>query len=112
MTIQHFYSPDLNTGRSRDVSLIFFSVVSRSAFPTIKNRVIVEHVGDNTGSGTWNCYKDADAEKCEHIAEARSSLQRLLGIDLDITGLNAGVREDVEGEILYKALAESGLNRI
>jgi hypothetical protein len=71
-----------------------FSVVSRSAHPTIKNRVVVEHVGDETGLGTWKCYKDANTMDCAHIAEAKSSLQ-------DYTGHQVNV--DLEGEgLLHK----------
>ena len=71
-------------------------MASQSAYyATIKNWVIIEYVGDDSGLGRQSCYKDIHTENCVHIAEARLSLQKQLGIDL---GLNNGVHGDIESE--------------
>jgi hypothetical protein len=66
-----------------------FSVISRTAYPTIKNRVVVEYVGDDVGSGTWKCFKDPTVVGCVHITEARSLLQIYTGCEGQV---------DLEGE--------------
>ena len=55
-----------------------FSVFPQSPYPSIKNRVVVEHIGDDNGNGSWRCFKDSRATHCIHIVDARHSLQRYL----------------------------------
>jgi hypothetical protein len=45
-----------------------------------KGRVIVEHLGENSGVGTWTCSKDRGSS-CGHITSARHHLQKLLHAD-------------------------------
>ncbi|KAF9531644.1 hypothetical protein CPB83DRAFT_761155 [Crepidotus variabilis] len=58
-----------------------FSVVNHSGYNNVKNRVVVEHHGDNNGGGTWTCPKEPSASSCEHILRARNTLQQLLTCD-------------------------------
>lgn len=53
-----------------------FSVPSGTRFPTLKNRAVVEHIGDDTGNGKWKCNRDAAAISCSHIISARHCLQQ------------------------------------
>jgi hypothetical protein len=56
-----------------------FSVV----FPgqtSVKNRVIVDHQGENSGAGVWICSKDRGST-CGHVTSARHHLQKLLHVD-------------------------------
>jgi len=58
-----------------------FSVLIGSEYSTIKNRVVVEHTGNDDGNGRWRCYKDTRATNCDHIVNARHSLQKYLNGD-------------------------------
>jgi len=61
-----------------DTYINFFSVLSRSAHSTIKNRVVVENTGNDEGIGEWKCHKDSRTTECVHIVDARHALQRYL----------------------------------
>jgi len=52
-----------------------FSVPSAGNMTTLKNRAIVEHVGDDDGSGKWSCSKDIQIMNCAHIISARNFLR-------------------------------------
>jgi hypothetical protein len=80
------------------VYINLFSVVSRLAHVSIKNRLVVEHVGDDTGSGTWKCHKDVNSQNCPHIAEARSSFQKQMGLDFETRTSDATAQLDTECE--------------
>jgi len=72
-----------------DAYVNFFSVLSRNAQPSIKNRVVVEHIGDDEGGGEWRCCKDSKATDCIHIGDARHTLQKYLQGDPNATDPNA-----------------------
>uniref|UniRef100_A0A8H8CF18 HMG domain-containing protein n=1 Tax=Psilocybe cubensis TaxID=181762 RepID=A0A8H8CF18_PSICU len=55
-----------------------FSIPTSTRFPTIKNRSIVEHYGDDSGNGTWKCSRDQGATSCSHIVQARHALQKYI----------------------------------
>jgi hypothetical protein len=74
----------------------YFSVPSLGNRPSIKNRVIVEHRGDDEGGGTWKCLKEPSASSCTHIVQARNALQRLLSGDPAAT--DPHVSSGVEGK--------------
>lgn len=73
-----------------DTYINFFSVLSRSAHSTIKNRVVVENTGNDEGFGEWKCHKDSRTTECVHIVDARHALQRYLHGDPNATDPNAG----------------------
>lgn len=73
----------------QDVYINLFSVLSRSAQPNIKNRVVVEHTGNDDGDGEWRCCKDPKATDCVHIVDARHTLQKYLQGDPNATDPNA-----------------------
>ncbi|KAH9480806.1 hypothetical protein JR316_0007406 [Psilocybe cubensis] len=60
-----------------------FSTPSGTRYPTIKNRAIVEHLGEDSGTGTWKCNRDLGAVLCTHIALARHALQQYLQGDCE-----------------------------
>ena len=64
---------------------------------TIKQRAVVQHRGDASGKGTWQCSKDLMAMSCPHIVQARHSLQQHMKCDVDAYDEGAGL-----GEILYQ----------
>lgn len=49
---------------------------SGTRFPTLKNRAVVEHIGEDSGMGQWKCNRDTAAISCGHIVSARHCLQR------------------------------------
>jgi hypothetical protein len=55
----------------------------------MKNRVVVEHIGNDDGDGEWKCYKDLKALDCIHIVDARHTLQKYLHGDPNATDPNA-----------------------
>ncbi|KDR76770.1 hypothetical protein GALMADRAFT_67161 [Galerina marginata CBS 339.88] len=58
----------------RNLFSVFLPGLSASA----KTRVVVEHDGDDTGSGHWACFKHPNIRNCEHIIAARDCLQRYI----------------------------------
>lgn len=73
---------------------------------TIKQRAVVQHRGDASGKGTWQCSKDLTATSCPHIVHARHPLQQHIKHDMDAYDEEAGL-----GKILYQGtrhLCESG----
>ena len=66
-----------------------FSVLVPSDYPSIKNRVVVEHAGNDDGDGTWRCFKDTRMVTCFHISLARHCLQKYLNGDPDAMDRNA-----------------------
>ncbi|KDR65237.1 hypothetical protein GALMADRAFT_50349, partial [Galerina marginata CBS 339.88] len=65
-----------------------FSVPSPGVLESIKNRAVVEHFGDDTGSGVWRCSKDPNIRNCRHILFARDSLQQHVQMDHLATDTN------------------------
>src|SRR5258705_11600709 len=55
----------------------------------MKNRVVVEHLGNDDGDGEWKCHKDSKALGCVHIVGARHTLQKYLHGDANATDPNA-----------------------
>lgn len=53
-----------------------FSVPSGTRFPTLKNRAVVEYIGEDSGMGQWKCNRDGGAISCIHIISARHCLQQ------------------------------------
>ena len=41
---------------------------------SIKNRAIVQYIGDDAGKGTWKCSKDSGFATCAHVDEAEKRL--------------------------------------
>ena len=72
-----------------DVYVNLFSALPRGTYPSIKNRVVVEHTGNDDGEGRWKCYKDSKAIDCTHIVDARHTLQKYLHGDPNATDPNA-----------------------
>ena len=73
----------------QDAYINLFSVLSQSAQPNIKNRVVVEHMGNDDGGREWRCCKDPKATDCIHIVDARHTLQKYLQGDPNAEDLNA-----------------------
>lgn len=95
----------------KDAYVNLFSVLSRTEYPSIKNRVVVEHTGRDDGDGEWSCYKDSKAHECAHIVDARNTLQKYLQGDPNASDQNAS-RGAPQGAssivILYRVNGESG----
>ena len=76
-----------------DVNDIFtniFSVPSPNQ-RSLRSRVIVTHVGQDSGSGTWRCSKDSPSN-CLHITTACDFLRKIIQADpstQNMLGMNA-----------------------
>lgn len=66
-----------------------FSILAQGSHPTVKNRVVVEHTGNDDGDGEWKCLKDTTALSCVHIVDARHTLQKYLQCNPNATDPNA-----------------------
>ena len=75
-----------------------FSVLAGSDYPTIKNRVVVDHTGTDDGNGTWKCFKDIRMVSCPHILIARHCLQKYINADPSATDLNANSDDILRGD--------------
>ncbi|PPQ83592.1 hypothetical protein CVT26_001389 [Gymnopilus dilepis] len=53
-----------------------FSAPTSSRFGSVKNRAVVQHLGPDTGLGTWTCSKHPKELTCEHIMSSRAILLR------------------------------------
>jgi hypothetical protein len=72
---------------------------------SVKSRVIVSHLGDDGGTGTWTCAKDRGIHR-GHITSAQNELQRLIQVDPTATdgALHEEVTEYVVPGVLYLLL--------
>lgn len=68
----------------------FFSTPSFTRFPTIKNCAVVEHLGNDSGAGTWKCNRDNGAALCAHIVSAHHTLQQYLQGDCEAQDKTVG----------------------
>ncbi|PPQ87257.1 hypothetical protein CVT26_015205, partial [Gymnopilus dilepis] len=82
-----------------------FSVPSQTRFSNMKNRAIVEHRGDDSGTGTWKCNKDSGAILCPHIVAARHSLQKYIRSDWE--ALDETLGDNAMDGITFGGLASS-----
>jgi hypothetical protein len=72
-----------------DTYVNLFSVLPQGSHSSVKNRVVVEHNGNDDGDGEWKCYRDSKSFDCVHIIEARHTLQKYLHGDPNATDLHA-----------------------
>ena len=82
-----------------------FSVLTHSEYPTIKNRVVVEHTGNDNGDGTWRCLKDTRMTTCPHILGARHCLQKYINADPNATDRNANEVPREQGTSIMWAIS-------
>lgn len=91
-----------NASHMEDAFVNIFSVMSQSPYPSIKNRVVVEHTGSDNREGEWRCWKDSKMVNCGHIIEARHTLQRYLQGDPNALDLNAS--RGIQGTQMFVSL--------
>ena len=77
---------------------------------SVKSHVIVSHLGNDDGAGTWTCAKDRGIY-CGHITSAQNELQRLVRVDPTATdgALHEEVTEYIVPGVLYLSLQISML---
>lgn len=54
-----------------------FSVVSRKNPTQARVRSVVTYIGIDSGAGLWECSKDGQAQRCDHINQAQQYLKEL-----------------------------------